>query len=134
METLFELKTAEQFDISVFERMKKSAENVSVNIDTVKRAQVIVLLTANEVEYSAVISDPLTEGKTEESAFLEKITAENNTKISYALCMWKDSCIDVPSFAFRKMMVELDPENNNTMIFVQTAKGISAVKLSNIMK
>ena len=71
---------------------------------------------------------------TEEKKLLEKLKASGDTEIRYVLCMWQDNNVDIPSFAFRKMLCDLDQKNQEAILFVMTTEGISATKMSATMK
>ncbi len=71
---------------------------------------------------------------TEEKELIEKLKAAGDTEIRYVLCMWQDNSVDIPSFAFRKMLCELDQKNQEAALFVMTTEDISAIKMSVTMK
>ena len=48
--------------------------------------------------------------------------------------MWQDGEVDIPSFAFRQLLVQTAPSNNDTGIFVKTFDGLSVKRLENTMK
>ena len=57
-----------------------------------------------------------------------------DTEIGFVLCMWLDVNIDIPSFAFRKLLLESNEKNADTTLFVMTGGGVSEIKLSATMK
>ena len=135
MQTLFELKTKLPVDMAVFEQMKKTAEAELSKAEAGQYTQALVLLSAKGNEYKVLIKNALSEEKTDEIALLEGMKNSGDTEIRYVLCMWQnDKGIDVPSYAFRKLLCTLDPKNTDALLFVMTADGVSAIKISNTMK
>ena len=134
MKTLFELKTHLPFDTDLLERLQKTASIMLKNAEQGQYTQVLILVSSTEKEYSAVIKNVLSEEHPEEKALLEELKANHDTTIDYILCMWQDGCIDIPSWAFRKMLCSLDPKNADALLFVMTGNGVSAVRLANTMK
>ncbi len=134
MKSVFEVENPLPFDADVFERMKKSADGLLCKADKREYTQAIVLLSRTGREYGAVIEDALSEDKNEEKALIDSLSTANDIKVSRVLCMWQDGGIDIPSFAFRKMLLEIDPSNNDCGIFVSTADGFSVIRLENTMK
>ncbi len=134
MQTLFELKTNMPFDSDMFERMKKMASDLLLNAETEQYTQAIVLLSQKGNAYGTVIKNVLSEDKTEETAFFEGLRSADDTEIGYILCMWGDTCIDVPSYAFRKSICAVNPKNTESKIFVMTQNGVSVMKLANTMQ
>ncbi len=115
---------------AIFESMKKSASALLRGVEDGEYTQAIVLLTANENEYAYVIKNALSEEKADETALLERLKNADDTDVRYALCVWQNGGIDLPSFAFRKMLRELNCGNSEALIFVLTSDGIAAKKLS----
>lgn len=134
MQTLFEPKTKLPVDVDVLERMKKTAETELSGAEMGQYTQVVVILSATGKQYSALIQNALSEEKADETALLERMKALNDTEIRYVLCMWQDQCIDVPSYAFRKLLCALNPKNTEAMLFVMTADGVCGIQLSTTMK
>ena len=134
MQSLFELRTKLTVDMSVFEQMKKTAETELYKAETGLYTQAVVFLSAKGNEYSTLIKNALSEEKTDEIALLERMKTSNDTEIRYALCLWQDGGIDIPSYWFRKSLCTLDPKNTETLLFVMTADGIGGIKVSTTMK
>ena len=131
---LFELRTKQPYDPNVFDEMKATAIRLLDNAEKEQNTQAIVLCSSTKTEYSAIIKNACSRELTEEKALLEKLKIANDTEIRYVLCMWQNNEIDIPSFAFRKMMMELETKNTESLIFVLTADGVSSIKLSTTMK
>ena len=134
MHTLFELKTKIVVDAAVFERMKKSADDELSKAEKGQYTQALVLLSVKGNEYSTLIRNALNPNPTDEAALLSKIKDLNDTEIRYALCLWQDGGIDIPSYWFRKSLCTLDPKNTETLLFVMTADGVGGIKVSTTMK
>ena len=134
MKTLFELKNHLPFDTDLLERLQKAASIMLKSAEQGQYTQGLILISSTEKEYSAVIKDVLSEEHAEEKALLEELKANHDTTIDYILCMWQDGCIDIPSWAFRKMLCSLDPKNADARLFVTTKNGVSVIKLANTMK
>ena len=134
MQTLFELKTKHTVDMAVFEQMKKTAETNLSKAETGQYTQAVVLLSAKGNAYSTLIKNALSEEMADETALLERIKNLNDTEIRYALCLWQDGNLDVPSYRFRHLLCTLNPKNIELILFVMTADGVSGIKVSTTMK
>ena len=134
MRSLFELKTKLTVDMSVFEQMKKTAEIELSKAETGQYTQSVVLLSAKGNEYSTLIKDALSKEKSDETALLKRIKDLNDTEIRYALCLWQNGGLDIPSYWFREALCTLDLKNTETLLFVMTADGISGIKVSTTIK
>ena len=134
MKTLFELKNKVEVDLTVFEKMKKTAAELLADAEIGNYTQAIVLCSAMGNQYGAVIKDPLSKEKDDEKNLTEGLRAANDTEISFALCMWQDKGIDIPSYAFRDLLCSLNSKNADSLLFVMTEDGVSGIKLSATMK
>ena len=134
MHTLFELNTKIDVDAAAFERMMNAAEAELSKAEKSQYIQAIVLLSANGNEYSTLIKNALSKEKSDETALLKRIKDLNDTEIRYALCLWQDGGIDIPSYWFRKSLCTLDPKNTETLLFVMSTDGIGGIKVSTTMK
>ena len=134
MHTLFELNTKIDVDAAAFEQMMNAAEAELSKAEKSQYIQAIVLLSVKGNEYSTLIKNALSEEKTDEIALLERMKNSNDTEIRYALCLWQDGGIDIPSYWFRESLCTLDPKNTETLLFVMTADGIGGIKVSTTMK
>ena len=134
MQSLFELKTKLTVDMSVFEQMKKTAEIELSKAETGQYTQAMVFLSAKGNEYNTLIKNALSEEKTDEIALLERMKNSNDTEIHYALCLWQDGGLDIPSYRFRELLCKLNPKNTELSLLVMTADGISEIKVSTTMK
>ena len=134
MHTLFELNTKIDVDAAAFERMMNAAEAELSKAEKSQYIQAIVLLSVKGNEYSTLIKNALSKEKSDETALLKRIKDLNDTEIRYALCLWQDGDIDIPSYWFRKSLCTLDLKNTETLLFVMTADGIGGIKVSTTMK
>ena len=134
MHTLFELNTKIDVDAAAFERMMNAAEAELSKAEKSQYIQAIVLLSVKGNEYSTLIKNALSKEKSDETALLERIKDLNDTEIRYALCLWQDGGIDIPSYWFRKSLCTLDPKNTETLLFVMSIDGIGGIKVSTTMK
>ena len=139
MHTLFELNTKIDVDAAAFERMMNAAEAELSKAELFKAEksqyiQAIVLLSVKGNEYSTLIKNALSKEKSDETALLKRIKDLNDAEIRYALCLWQDGGIDIPSYWFRKSLCTLDPKNTETLLFVMSTDGIGGIKVSTTMK
>ena len=134
MHTLFELNTKIDVDAAAFERMMNAAEAELSKAEKSQYIQAIVLLSVKGNEYSTLIKNALSKEKSDETALLKRIKDLNDTEIRYALCLWQDGGIDIPSYWFRKSLCTLDPKNTETLLFVISTDGIGGIKVSTTMK
>ena len=134
MHTLFELNTKIDVDAAAFERMMNAAEAELSKAEKNQYIQAIVLLSVKGNEYTTLIKNALSKEKSDETALLKRIKDLNDTEIRYALCLWQDGGIDIPSYWFRKSLCTLDPKNTETLLFVMSTDGIGGIKVSTTMK
>ena len=134
MHTLFELNTKIDVDAAAFERMMNTAEAELSKAEKSQYIQAIVLLSVKGNEYSTLIKNALSKEKSDETALLKRIKDLNDTEIRYALYLWQNGGIDIPSYWFRKSLCTLDPKNTETLLFVMSTDGIGGIKVSTTMK
>lgn len=134
MQYLFDPKIKNAPDFEIFKSMKEKAIELLSNTENCKYTQAIVLRSSKGNEYGTVIRNALSKEKCDEQVLLQKIQDANDSTICFVLCMWQEQCIDIPSYDFRKTLLELNEENAEAMIFVMTACGASEIKLLSTMK
>ena len=134
MQTIFELKNKEPYDLNVLEKMQTTAAELLRKTGSGQNTQAVVVHSATGGEYSTVLRNACSLCPSGEDDLLDALKAAGDTEIRYVLCVWQDGGIDIPSYAFRKMLTALDPKNTEARLFVMTAGGISAVKVSTTMK
>ena len=64
---------------------------------------------------------------------IRALQADRDTAVLKILTMWKSGAIDLPSYAFRSALLELNAANSNTELLVQGAAGRFVKKLGNTM-
>lgn len=134
MQALFEFKTNIIPDLIIFERLKKKVMELLSNSEKSQYTQAIVLHSAADNEYSTIIRNALSEEKVDEASLLCKIQETKDNEICFVLCMWQDKCIDIPSFAFRNLLLNLNEKNSESTLFIMTMDGVSGIKLSATMR
>lgn len=91
--------------------------------------QVIVLKTEAGNIYTCV-SDAIQNGDTvSEAALLRTLRDSGESRIKSLVCIWHTGDLDIPSFHFRKALLEMNPENADLQILVLTGSGIAAKPL-----
>ena len=131
--SLFAGTTTARFDDVIFQSMADLAQN-ALRGKSGNNTQAIVLHTEKGADYCSVIRDALSAERADERELLNQLTATGDTRVQYILCMWQNREVDLPSYAFRKLLLETDAENSNAEIFVFTENGYAAVKLGRTMK
>ncbi len=58
----------------------------------------------------------------------------NVGKVDRIICMWLDGEVDLPSYTFRKGLLEIDPENKNAQILLMGMNGFTMRSLDSTMK
>ena len=125
--------TTAQFDAALFEKMTAIAR-AALQGKNGNNTQAIVLHTEKGADYCSVIQDALSADRTDENELLNQLIANGDTRVQYILCMWQNREVDLPSYAFRKLLLETDAENFDAEIFVCTENSYAAVKLGRTMK
>ena len=118
---------------SVFDQMMQTSESLLKDISTTKMTQAVVLLSSKGKEYSTIIEDVLAEEKNAEKSLVSELRANDDTEICYILSVWKNGCVDVPSYDFRKMLCRLNIENKNAAIFLMGEAGYHVKSLDTTM-
>ena len=121
------------FVSSIFDKMRQTAEFLLKDISTTKMAQAVVLLSSKGKEYSTIIEDVLAEEKLAEKSLLRELLANDDTEIGYILVVWKNGCVDVPSYDFREMLCRMNIENKNAAIFLMSEARYSVKPLGATM-
>lgn len=134
MRSIFEITNKMDFDPAAFEKMKALATETLSNAKVGQYTQAIVLFSESEALYGAVIENALSQERADERELLEKLKTNGDARIRYCLCMWQDGGIDIPSVAFRRMLLDLDKENYRAVLLVTTVDGICGIELGATMK
>lgn len=91
--------------------------------------QVITLWTAGG-HIRSFANHNVTSGNTaDEAAFIKTLAESGDTKIQYAVCMWSDCALDVPSHSFRESLVEQNPANLETEFLLRGGEGFMVKSL-----
>lgn len=126
--------SAPPFVRSVFDQMMQTAVHMLKDAPNARLTQAIVLLTSKGKEYSAIIEDVLSEEKIAEKALIKEMQKDNDTELRYVMTVWKSgSCVDVPSYDFRKMLCRMNMENKNAAIFLMGEAGYGVKPLGATM-
>ena len=134
MQSLYEVKNPMSFDSEALAHMYNTAKDLLRETTPQQYTQTIVLLTASNKEYGAVIHNAISQIKSDEKALLHKLRAASDTEIRYVLCMWANGGVDIPSYHFRKMLFELNHKNEDAGILIRAKDGYSAMKLGITLK
>lgn len=134
MHARFELSTKISIDQTIFENMKKEAEELLCAAESDKFTQAIVLFSAKENMYSSIIKNVLADEKTDEKSLLEQLKSAEDTEIRYLLSMWADRELDISSYAFRELLCSLNPKNAEAVVFVTTFDGVSGITIDKTMR
>ena len=101
---------------------KKEVEALTEDKNVRPGQQVTVLLTDKDNIYIATNDF--------EGLICRELQEKKDKKITKMVTMWKDGCVDLSSFDFRKALVAMDEYNLNTEILLQGAKDYVVKKLS----
>ena len=112
--------------------MMARAEALLQGAEERKPAQAIVLRT-EQGDVGALIANALSQTHTEEKALLQQLTDMGDTHVTHVLALWQKGGIDLPSYAFRTMLRDVNSENGEAKIFVQTFYGVSTKRLKDTM-
>lgn len=55
----------------------------------------------------------------EEEAFVQELIQENDVELRNLVCMWNGNSLEIPSMHFRKRLLEICPENADTIMIFQ---------------
>ena len=103
----------------MFNIARNKLENINEVVEGLPAPQVTVLYTNKNNIYVAVNDG--------DGTICKKLKNADDTKIIRMLTMWKDGGIDLSSINFRKALIKMDEENNNTDIILQ-GKGSYLIK------
>lgn len=104
-----------------FEKLMRQAGELAASDPSAE--QVVTVLTAKGNIYW-FFNHNVTSGSTvDETAFIRTLAESGDTEITYAVCMWSDSAIDVPSHHLREQLMELNPSNRKTEILLRSGEG-----------
>ena len=111
--------------LAVFDELKEEAKKkieIEQNVD-----QVIVVRTNSKKIYHFVNHGISIE---EEMQFIGFLRKNNDTIITELLCLWSSKELDVPSWNFRTLLMELHPNNKKAKLVLQGKEGYVIKELS----
>ena len=79
--------------------------------------QVNVVLTEKGNVYSVALPDAINAQKELES-FFGMLREKDDCRVSHVVAMWSTGGAEIPSFAFRKGLLELDAANGETLLLL----------------
>ena len=62
-------------------------------------------------------------GSDAEDRFAELLSQQSDSAAVLLVCMWADGTIDLPSMHLRRLLLELDPGNEHTLMLLQADSG-----------
>jgi len=62
-------------------------------------------------------------GTEAEDRFAELLSQQRDSAAALLVCMWADGTIDLPSMHLRRLLLELDPGNEHTLLLLQSDSG-----------
>ena len=116
------------------EKLCSIAEELLKNADKKQYTQAVVLYTNNNIGCGVLIEDALSEDKSDEKSLFDLLKAKNDTKVNSLICIWHDGCVDLPSYSFRKMLLELNPKNEEAKIVFPKENGWFSRSVKSTMK
>lgn len=103
-----------------FEKLLQRAEELLASDPSVQ--QVIVVLTSGGRIFCCMNHDIISGNDTDETAFVNMLAKNDDTKIRYSICMWNDSALDIPSQHLRNLLVELNPLNRKAEFLLRSGE------------
>lgn len=104
------------------EAMLETAYETLKPVDTASawgQPLVYVMLSSKENLYTAINDDF--------AGLMRELAERGDTVMKKALAVWKDGGVEIPSYAFRKALLDLNPENAKTELqFVSRTRTIAA--------
>ncbi|WP_195975577.1 hypothetical protein [Hydrogeniiclostridium mannosilyticum] len=98
--------------------MLEIAENSLKKVKLQAYTQCIVVLTDKQKIYHKIIANALSEENAVEFSFLNELKSNHDTKIKKIVCMWGSGDIDLPSWKLRKMLCEVNLENQKAQMLL----------------
>lgn len=133
MQEPLETKAEKAPDGVFFHKMKETARELLGGGTNGPYTQAIVLRSAKGNLYGARIENACSDAMAQEVALLQRMLDAEDTEVGYVLCAWGNGWIDLPSFAFRKMLCACHPKNAEALVFVTAARGVCTKPLTKTM-
>lgn len=107
--------------LSEFEEILKQAKELVGSDSSVEQAVAVKTSKGHTICFAnhSVISG----NTTDEEAFVKSLRESGDTKIRYAVCMWSDSALDVPSHHLSDLLVNLNPSNQEAEFLLSSGEG-----------
>lgn len=64
--------------------------------------------------------DVISGSSVDEAAFIGALVDSGDTGLRYVLCIWRSAAIDVPSARLRRMLMDLNPVNEQAEVLLRT--------------
>ena len=81
--------------------------------------QIIALRASNGQTYIMENRNIMSGDNSDEDLFLRSLKAQGVTAVTHLVAVWCDGGLDVPSMHFRQGLLELSPENAETLLLLQ---------------
>ena len=95
----------------------------------VSAQQIVVVETSKSHIYHFANHDVMSGVRTDEETFVKTLIEREDTEIRYAVCLWNDFQLDVPSLHFRKLLLKINPANAETLFLLNGGEGLTAKAL-----
>ena len=101
-----------------------AAENTKKEADKLSDGNVVVMLTTKGTVISIAFSSVSSSIQAENTLkFLIDKKKDGESKIARMICMWHGGGIDLPSYAFREALVDIDSQNLSAQILLNGLGG-----------
>ena len=110
--------------------MLEAATSALSEMPTGEFTQAIAVHTDSDHIYVQTIANALSEDKSDETHLFQMLENKGDTKIITIVCVWQSGCIDLPSYAWRQMLCDLNEENKNAAILLQSDGEYTLKKLA----
>ena len=101
---------------SEFENLLKQAKDFIMSAPSAEQVIAVQTFKGNIVCFGK--HDVISGNTADEEAFVKILSENEDTMIQYAICMWKDFSLDVPSHYFQNLLVSLNSFNRETKILL----------------
>ncbi len=115
---------------SIYEKLEATARSLTKKLT--KEKQAVALLSKNGRIYSAVQN--ISAGEEEIELVLSELQENKDTAVLSVICMFDSGDVDLPSYAFRKVLLRLNAMNKNTGIYLKGQSGYIEKRLKDTMR
>lgn len=109
---------------SEFEKLLKQAKELIMSDPSAEQA--VAVQTSEGIVFCFANHDVISGNTADEAAFAKTLSESGDTKIRYAVCMWSDFSLDVPSYHLRNLLAGLNFFNQETEILLRSGEGFIA--------